>query len=108
MPALVCTFRNIQRGFTRKVSSWVTFKLSLAGMGAFLPTRSCAAASAASKALRPAKALAITDRREIGMTNLLYPGREMRSKCYARASPLKSLRDLGVRSQESEVRRSQD
>src|SRR5712692_1917198 len=72
MPALVCTLRNSQRGLTRVISSLVTFKLSLGEMGASLPTRCWAAASAASKAASPApaKALAMTDRREvIDMTN---------------------------------------
>src|SRR5262245_49663135 len=84
MPALVCTFRNSQRGFTRKVSSLVTLRLSFGEMGAALAAAGrCAAASNAATPTPP-NAPAITDRREedlfIGMTHLLYPGDNQRRK----------------------------
>src|SRR5262245_54107032 len=61
MPALVWTFRNSQRGWTRIVSSFVTLSGSRALTGAFF---SCPAATAAKPAAAAAAApAAITSRR---------------------------------------------
>src|ERR1022692_4300225 len=53
IPAFVCTLRNNHRGFTRKVSSLVTLRLSFGEMGASFPARCCATAAARSKAASP-------------------------------------------------------
>src|SRR5205814_927616 len=68
MPALVWTLRNNQRGFTRNVSSFVIFRLSLGEMGALADARCCAAASTPANAARPAlaNALRMMERRSMG------------------------------------------
>src|SRR5262249_53915802 len=64
MPALVWTFRNSQRGRTRKVSSFVILSGSLRATGAPLPALSSAAPAWARAAPpRPANRLPIAARR---------------------------------------------
>src|SRR4051812_20299504 len=71
MPALVWTFRNSQRGLTRKVSSFVILSGSLRATGASLPAEGArpparpprAPAGASAPPPRPANRLPTTARR---------------------------------------------